>query len=181
MKDRDCLPPWPSTLDSQDEVEDSSTPNGQSDDIPALAPQRKTQRASDPGTGAEGAALNGSVSSSGGADTATTAAFHHGQELGLEGLACVVKLYDFRDEQVKLNDTADFVGVLGYDQQLPPAEDVPTEGEAGSVSSNPFHGLESFARRVPPPSLAPRLHCICERLFGVIRSRWVDYVQALCE
>lgn len=109
----------------------------------------------------------------GGGDCAAgnPAAFLHRQELGLAGLACVVKVYDFREGQVKLNETVEFVGVLGYDDALSPPEggaaregEEETGGEAGMVSGNPFQGLEDFSRKVPPPSLAPRLHCICEEV-----------------
>lgn len=107
--------------------------------------------------------MNGNAPASEGAGTTTTtattaaAAFQHEEVMAMAGLACVVKLYDFREGHVKLNDTAEFVGVLGYDQSPPIQEDTPTEG-----SSNPFQGLEDFSPKVPPPSLAPRLHCICE-------------------
>lgn len=67
---------------------------------------------------------------------------------------------------MKLNETVEFVGVLGYDDALSPPEGGSAReeggGEAGMVSGNPFQGLEDFSRKVPPPSLAPRLHCICE-------------------
>lgn len=105
-----------------------------------------------------------------------TAAFHHQQEVELDGLPCLVKVYDFPDGQLKLNDTAEFVGVLAYDQSLPQQENaslVGTEGNTaelsgaavtagGGVMSDPFQGLEDFSRKIPPASLAPRLHCICE-------------------
>ena len=87
-------------------------------------------------------------------------AFEHEQELDLEGLPCLVKMYDYQDGQLRLNDTAEFVGVLAYDQL--PSHDPPPSPEAQEVTPDPFRGLESFARKVPPPSLAPRLHCICE-------------------
>ena len=83
---------------------------------------------------------------------------------------------------MKLNDTAEFVGVLGYDQasETTPRDqdgDVPMSGGEGAAGpqqqqqalssssgggGNPFQGLEDFSRKVPPPSLAPRLHCVCE-------------------
>lgn len=103
-------------------------------------------------------------------DSAKSVPFHHGQELELAGLPCLVKLYDFREGQVKLNDTVEFVGVLGYDQSLPPLQgaDEEEDGKAPeTVSGSPFDGLEDFSRKVPPPSLAPRLHSICEKI-GVV-------------
>eukprot|EP00752_Nemacystus_decipiens_P010697 g9526.t2 len=154
-------------------------------------PQPKARRAASSGVpGAPSAGIaNGSSSSSssggggGGGSGGSIAgpAFHHGQELALAGLACVVKLYDFREGQVKLNDTAEFVGVLGYDQAsgapaLDPDGDgdVPMLGGEGPEGQqhrqasfmgggNPFQGLEDFSRKIPPPSLAPRLHCVFHR------------------
>ncbi|CAM9320213.1 unnamed protein product [Scytosiphon promiscuus] len=125
-------------------------------------------------------------------------AFHHGQELELAGLACVVKAYDFREGQIKLNDTAEFVGVLGYDHAAaasvsdeagvtPDDEDVAMGGgdaaaeqqqvspsEAGAVAGNPFQGLEDFSRKIPPPSLAPRLHCVFHRKLAACAPLPID-------
>lgn len=133
-------------------------------DPSASGPQKKTLRSSESASG-EGGTPNGKGSANGSAGSA--AVFPHEQELNMAGLACVVKLYDFREGHIKLNDTAEFVGVLGYDQS-PPIQDETTagggEGRGGvaMVSGNPFEGLEDFSPKVPPPSLAPRLHCICE-------------------
>lgn len=142
-------------------------------------PQQKTLRAA--ANGVSGAPSAAAVASGSSSSSKVSPAFHHGQELELAGLACVVKLYDFREGQVKLNDTVEFVGVLGYDQGLetPPQDqdgDVPMSGGEGAAAAqqqqqatssssgrgNPFQGLEDFSRKVPPPSLAPRLHCVCE-------------------
>eukprot|EP00903_Cladosiphon_okamuranus_P010696 g10109.t1 len=160
-------------MDCTDECGDAGNING--------GPQPKALRPATNGVPGppSAAAANGSSSSTSTNDMASPA-FHHGQELELAGLACVVKLYDFREGQVKLNDTAEFVGVLGYDQaseaRLQDQDgDVPMSGgegvagkqQASSSSkgggSNPFQGLEDFSRKVPPPSLAPRLHCLFHR------------------
>lgn len=147
-----------------------SNPSDQADLATFGGPQPKTRRASDPAP-SQLAAANGSASNGEEATTAAAAArpavgaaFHHGQELELEGLACLVKVYDFREGQVKLNDVVEFVGVLGYDQTPPPQDGMPIEGETGQAFRDPFQGLEDFSRKVPPPSLAPRLHCVCEKL-----------------
>lgn len=104
-------------------------------------------------------------------------AFEHRQELELDGLACIVKMYDFHEGLLKLNDTVEFVGVLAYDQpdrsqeeegqeEMATPEPVERALRAGAATaagvSDPFKAMEDFARKVPPPSLAPRLHCICE-------------------
>lgn len=128
----------------------STTPEKQPE-ATVSTPNAKAQRAT--GNGAE---ANESASTDGGEKSALAGAFHYRQELELEGLACVVKLYDYKEGDLKLNDNAEFVGVLGYDQPLPSQED----GQVGS--GDPFQGLSEFSRKVPPPSLAPRLHCICE-------------------
>ncbi|CAN0471839.1 unnamed protein product [Ectocarpus sp. 12 AP-2014] len=87
-------------------------------------------------------------------------------------------MYDFREGQVKLNDTTEFVGVLGYDQAVTSPqedEDVPMgEGGAGGATGNPFQGLEDFSRKVPPPSLAPRLHCVFHRQLPACTPLMVD-------
>lgn len=99
-----------------------------------------------------------------------TAAFEHEQELDLDGLPCLVKMYDYQDGQLRLNDTTEFVGVLAYDQL--PLEDPSPSAAPEETVPDPFRGLESFARKVPPPSLAPRLHCICEKepLYGTLNE-----------
>lgn len=132
-------------------------------DPSAAGPQKKTQRSSESASGEDGTP-NGNASANG---SAGSAVFPHEQELNMAGLACVVKLYDFREGHIKLNDTAEFVGVLGYDQSPPIQDETPTAGGGGGggvamMSRNPFEGLEDFSPKVPPPSLAPRLHCICE-------------------
>lgn len=133
--------------------QDGGTPTtpGEQPEATVSSPNAKAQRAT--GNGAE---ANEGTSTDGGEKNALAGAFHHRQELELEGLACVVKLYDYKEGDLKLNDNAEFVGVLGYDQALPSQED----GQVGS--GDPFQGLSEFSRKVPPPSLAPRLHCICE-------------------
>ncbi|CAM9467324.1 unnamed protein product [Pylaiella littoralis] len=134
---------------------------------------------------ASGDGSNG-VSSSNGVSNGPGSAFHHGQELELAGLACVVKVYDFREGQVKLNDTAEFIGVLGYDQALVASQeegDVPMGEEAAGqqqqqqvppTTGNPFQGLENFSRKIPPPSLAPRLHCVFHRKLPACEPLPVD-------
>lgn len=167
-----------SFLLSQDEGSDSASKN--QPELDPSGPQQKNQRNSD-SVSSEGGVTNGSAASAaitqGGGSISVAAAaaiaggggavaFHHGQELELAGLACVVKMYDFREGGVKLNDTVEFVGVLGYDQPISPQEEDSLMGEeAEQVPSSPFQGLEDFSRKVPPPSLAPRLHCICENIF----------------
>lgn len=87
-----------------------------------------------------------------------------------DGLPCVVKVYDFREGLLKLNETVEFVGILAYDQPDPSpenAQEAAGEGqrERGAKTAgvmDPVKAMEEFARKVPPPSLAPRLHCICE-------------------
>lgn len=161
-------------MDCADESDKAVTRDPHPPGIAASEPQRKTLRpSSDPASNGSGENLGaGLPAPGGGGDCAAgnPAAFLHRQELGLAGLACVVKVYDFREGQVKLNQTVEFVGVLGYDDALSPPEggaaregEEETGGEAGMVSGNPFQGLEDFSRKVPPPSLAPRLHCIFHR------------------
>lgn len=162
----------PNTLPpDQDESDKAVTRDPHPPGVTASEPQRKTLRpSSDPAPNASGATVGGGPPAPGGGGDCTAdnpAAFLHRQELELAGLACLVKVYDFREGQVKLNETIEFVGVLGYDDALSPPEDEATReeegsGEAGMVSGNPFQGLDDFSRKVPPPSLAPRLHCICE-------------------
>lgn len=111
---------------------------------------------------------SGSSSSNGGAScegpTCQAAeAFENQQELDLSGLPCLVKVYDFEESKLGLNNTAEFVGVLAYEQPVPKQQRSTSPGANGEVVSDPFQGLESFARKIPPPSLAPRLHCICKR------------------
>lgn len=131
---------------------------------PASGPPQKSQRAAGE---SDAASVSGSPSGGTKSKPAATGAFHHGQELDLAGLPCVVKLYDFREGQVKLNETAEFVGVLGYDQPAPAQEEELMKGGAALASSdNPFHGLTDFSRKIPPPSLAPRVHCVCELSFA---------------
>lgn len=129
----------------------TGTTPGEQPEAAVSSPNAKAQRAT--GNGAE---ANEEASTDGGEKSALAGAFHHRQELELEGLACVVKLYDYKEGDLKLNDNAEFVGVLGYDQALPSQED----GQVGS--GDPFQGLSEFSRKIPPPSLAPRLHSICE-------------------
>lgn len=103
-------------------------------------------------------------------DHRTAPAFEHRQEMEFDGLPCVVKVYDFREGLLKLNETVEFVGILAYDQPDPSpenAQEAAGEGqrERGAKTAgvmDPVKAMEEFARKVPPPSLAPRLHCICE-------------------
>ena len=141
---RSTLAGLPRLAVSQDE--DTNTTPGDQVDAPVPSPQAKAKRPAEDET-----AGNESASSE------PESAFHHGQELELEGVACVVKLYDYAEGDLKLNDTAEFVGVLGYDDQS-----LPSHEEEQTGSGDPFQGMEHFSRKVPPPSLAPRLHCICE-------------------
>lgn len=101
----------------------------------------------------------------------TAPAFEHRQEIELDGLPCVVKVYDFREGLLKLNDTVEFVGILAYDQPDSSQEDSQAAAamaagwERGATTAgamDTFKAMEDFSRKVPPPSLAPRLHCICE-------------------
>eukprot|EP00904_Undaria_pinnatifida_P003399 jgi/Undpi1/1305/HiC_scaffold_11.g04697.m1 len=155
-------------MDCTDES-DNTVSRDQPPGITASEPHRKTLRPSSDPTSSESEAI-GDGPATGGGDCAAEnpTAFLHKQELELAGIACVVKVYDFREGQVKLNETIEFVGVLGYDDALSkPEGDEGKEGEgsgeAGMVTGNPFQGLMDFSRKVPPPSLAPRLHCIFNR------------------
>ncbi|GAQ93090.1 hypothetical protein KFL_012920010 [Klebsormidium nitens] len=79
-------------------------------------------------------------------------------------LPCLVKVYDDADAGLKLNDVAEFVGILTFDPQLAaagsvgrgePASGMPGEGAAG----------DSLDEELPPslrlsPSKVPRLQCI---------------------
>jgi len=62
------------------------------------------------------------------------------------GRACIVKICDIADGEIKLHDLMEFVGVVSLD----PALSVPEEEEA-SMSTSPA---------LPPPSLVPRLHVL---------------------
>ena len=62
------------------------------------------------------------------------------------GRACIVKICDIADGEIKLHDLMEFVGVVSLD----PALSVPEEEEA-SMSTSPS---------LPPPSLVPRLHVL---------------------
>jgi len=62
------------------------------------------------------------------------------------GRACIVKICDIADGELKLHDLVEFVGVVSLD----PALSVSEEGEA-SMSTSPT---------LPPPSLVPRLHVL---------------------
>lgn len=135
----------------------SACPEAQEQGSPAA--RRKNQRASDAVTSNVASCSPGQRGRSAAGDQDAAAAFEHRQELDLEGLPCLVKMYDAKEGQLKLNDTAEFVGILAYDP-LPPPED--SSADANGGIPDPFRGLESFARKLPPPSLVPRLHCICE-------------------
>ncbi len=63
-----------------------------------------------------------------------------------DGRACIVKICDIADGDIKLHDLVEFVGVVSLD----PALSVSEEGEA-SMSTSPS---------LPPPSLVPRLHVL---------------------
>ncbi|CAM9703918.1 unnamed protein product, partial [Choristocarpus tenellus] len=145
--------------------------------IICLSPESVQTPSNDPGIEGEDS-QRGGVGGVRGTDTVSTN-FH--QELELEDLACLVKMYGLKEGELKLNDTVDFVGVLVYDQALPPqmlggvchshssgtgGQDVVSGGSAGhnelekKILANRFEGLEDFSRQVPPASLAPRLHCV---------------------
>jgi len=63
------------------------------------------------------------------------------------GRACIVKLYDVRDGDIKLQDLLEFVGIISLD----PAMAVGDEDDDSMMSSSPS---------LPPPSLVPRLHVL---------------------
>ena len=63
-----------------------------------------------------------------------------------DGRACIVKICDIADGDIKLHDLVEFVGVVSLD----PALSVSEEGEA-TMSTSPS---------LPPPSLVPRLHVL---------------------
>jgi len=63
------------------------------------------------------------------------------------GRACIVKLYDVKDGDLKLQDLVEFVGVISLDPALAGGE----EGEEEMMTVSPC---------LPPPSLVPRLHVL---------------------
>lgn len=143
--------------------------------------QRKNPRATGSANTTE---QNGLASSTSTTVTASTAAFEHRQELELDGLPCLVKVYDFRKGLLKLNDTVEFVGILAYDPPVPSPGDhsstvaATAEERQGTASigvSDLYRGLDDFSRKVPPASLAPRLHCICEYELYVSQEGGASY------
>ena len=62
-----------------------------------------------------------------------------------KGRACIVKLYDVKDGDLKLQDLVEFVGVLSLDPSLASGD---TDEEM------------SLSPALPPPSLVPRLHVL---------------------
>ena len=62
-----------------------------------------------------------------------------------KGRACIVKLYDVKDGELKLQDLVEFVGVLSLDPSL-----------AGGDQDDEM----SLSPSLPPPSLVPRLHVL---------------------
>ncbi|CAN0418733.1 unnamed protein product [Discosporangium mesarthrocarpum] len=104
------------------------------------------------------------------------------QELDLEDVPCLVKMYGLREGEVKLNDTMDFVGVLVYDQAFPNPSQAVAVGPGGGwgwINGNPFEGLEGFSRKIPPASLAPRLHCVWHRKLLACAPLQVDPIGPL--
>ena len=63
------------------------------------------------------------------------------------GKACIVKLYDIRDGDIKLQDLLEFVGIISLD----PAMAAGDEEDDSMMSTSPS---------LPPPSLVPRLHVL---------------------
>jgi len=63
------------------------------------------------------------------------------------GRASIVKLYDVKDGDIKLNDLIEVVGIVSLD----PTMAATTEGDDDEMGNSPS---------LPPPSLVPRLHVI---------------------
>ncbi|KAH7841269.1 hypothetical protein Vadar_027775 [Vaccinium darrowii] len=74
-------------------------------------------------------------------------------------LPCLVKIYDSTEDDLKLNDIFEFVGVLTFDPEVTPADK-----EDSDELENSFCQEESAHL---PPSKVPRLHCLVHRKLAV--------------
>ncbi|CAM9790171.1 unnamed protein product [Phaeothamnion confervicola] len=97
-----------------------------------------------------------------------------------EELACVVKVYGAGAGDFKLNDTVEFVGVLTTDTRAAAGGSAGPEGcdgggsDAPRLLGDPFAELEAFSQQLPPPSIAPRLHCLAHRRIAAVAPLPVD-------
>lgn len=67
------------------------------------------------------------------------------------GKAAIIKLYDLKEGEIKLNDLVEVVGIVSLDPSMAAGEDVEEMGFNSSPS-------------LPPPSLVPRLHVLTHRV-----------------
>lgn len=74
-------------------------------------------------------------------------------------LPCLVKIYDSAEDDLKLNDIFEFIGVLTFDPEATAAD----KGDSDELE-NRFCEEESVHL---PPSKVPRLHCLEHRKLGV--------------
>merc|ERR1719342_1971965 len=63
------------------------------------------------------------------------------------GKACIVKLYNLRDGDIKLHDLVEFIGVISLDPAI-------------AANDNEEDEMMSSTPSLPPPSLVPRLHVL---------------------
>jgi len=63
------------------------------------------------------------------------------------GKACIVKLYNLRDGDIKLHDLVEFIGVISLDPAI-------------AANDNDDDEMMSSTPSLPPPSLVPRLHVL---------------------
>ena len=63
----------------------------------------------------------------------------------ISGKAVIVKLYDIKDDALKLNDMVDLVGIVSLDPAL---------------AAQQIDSLEDQSGTLPPPSLVPRIHAV---------------------
>ncbi|GMH27107.1 hypothetical protein Nepgr_028950 [Nepenthes gracilis] len=71
---------------------------------------------------------------------------------------CLVKMYDFVDSDLKLNEVVEFVGVLSFDPELP-MEKVDSDAFSNGLSEDELVQL--------PSCKVPRIHCLVHRKLGV--------------
>ncbi|XP_061368046.1 mini-chromosome maintenance complex-binding protein [Gastrolobium bilobum] len=71
--------------------------------------------------------------------------------------ACVVKIYDSPESELKLNDIFEFVGILTSDPEL--QEDTEDTDLSNGLCEDPLHHF--------PPNKVPRLHCFIHRKLAV--------------